>query len=69
MCLHFVLRTRQNCNETLRTAVIADNRLHIQAGGGVVLDSDPSYEYAETMHKSRALKRAAEMAAKYEGNS
>tara|TARA_X000000950_G_scaffold257016_1_gene323018 strand:+ start:70096 stop:71550 length:1455 start_codon:yes stop_codon:yes gene_type:complete len=53
----------------LRTAVIADNRLHIQAGGGVVLDSDPSYEYAETMHKSRALKRAAEMAAKYEGNS
>ncbi|HBJ94010.1 MAG TPA: hypothetical protein DDZ43_14110, partial [Hyphomonadaceae bacterium] len=40
----------------------------IQAGGGVVLDSDPDYEYQETMHKSQALKRAAEMAARFEGN-
>lgn len=52
----------------LRTAVIENNRLHIQAGGGVVLDSDAEAEYQETMHKSKALKRAAEMAARYEGN-
>lgn len=52
----------------LRTAVIENDRLHIQAGGGVVLDSDEEYEYQETLHKSKALKRAAEMAARYEGN-
>ena len=52
----------------LRTAVLENGRLHIQAGGGVVLDSDPEYEYQETLHKSQALKRAAELASKYEGN-
>ena len=52
----------------LRTAVIENNRLHIQAGGGVVLDSDAEYEYQETQHKAQALKRAASMASRYEGN-
>ncbi|MAK61958.1 MAG: anthranilate synthase component I [Ponticaulis sp.] len=52
----------------LRTSVIENGRLHIQAGGGVVLDSDPEYEYQETLHKAKALKRAAEMASRYEGN-
>ena len=52
----------------LRTAVIENGKLHIQAGGGVVLDSVEEYEYQETLHKSKALKRAAEMAARYEGN-
>lgn len=50
----------------LRTAVIKDGNLHIQAGGGVVLDSDPQYEYDETLHKAGALKRAAELSASYE---
>jgi anthranilate synthase component 1 len=50
----------------LRTAVLKDGQLHIQAGGGVVLDSDPQYEYEETQHKAGALKRAAELAAAYE---
>lgn len=50
----------------LRTAVLKDGMLHIQAGGGVVLDSDAQYEYDETVHKSGALKRAAELAAAYE---
>ena len=50
----------------LRTAVIKDNQLHIQAGGGVVLDSDPQYEFDETMHKAGALKRAAGLASIYE---
>lgn len=50
----------------LRTAVIKDGHLHIQAGGGVVLDSVPQYEYDETVHKSGALRRAAELSAAYE---
>jgi anthranilate synthase component 1 len=50
----------------LRTAVLKDGQLHIQAGGGVVLDSDPQLEYEETQHKAGALKRAAELAAAYE---
>ncbi len=44
----------------LRTAVLKDEKLHIQAGGGVVYDSDPEAEYQETVNKSRALRRAAE---------
>lgn len=44
----------------LRTAVLKDEILYIQAGGGVVYDSDPEAEYQETLNKSRALRRAAE---------
>lgn len=50
----------------LRTAVIKEGQLHIQAGGGVVLDSDPQYEYDETLHKVGALRRAVELSATYE---
>ena len=50
----------------LRTAVIKDGQLHIQAGGGVVLDSDPQYEFDETLHKAGALQRAAGLASLYE---
>lgn len=50
----------------LRTAVIKDGTLHLQAGGGVVLDSDPQYEFDETIHKMNALKRAAELAPQFE---
>lgn len=46
----------------LRTAVVKDEVLYIQAGGGVVYDSDPEAEYQETVNKSRALRRAAEEA-------
>ena len=44
----------------LRTAVLKDDKLYIQAGGGVVYDSDPEAEYQETVNKSKALRRAAE---------
>jgi len=44
----------------LRTALIKDGTLYIQAGGGVVHDSDPEAEWQETVNKSRALRRAAE---------
>ena len=44
----------------LRTAVVKDGKLYIQAGGGVVYDSDPEAEFQETVNKSKALKAAAE---------
>ncbi|MCF8484625.1 MAG: anthranilate synthase component I [Rhodobacteraceae bacterium] len=44
----------------LRTGVLKDETLYIQAGGGVVYDSDPEAEFQETVNKSRALRRAAE---------
>ena len=43
----------------LRTGVLKDEVLYIQAGGGVVYDSDPEAEYQETVNKSGALRRAA----------
>ena len=46
----------------LRTALFKDGVMHVQAGAGVVADSDPKAEYEETLHKSRALKAAAEEA-------
>jgi anthranilate synthase component 1 len=46
----------------LRTAVVKDGKLHVQAGGGVVADSQPEAEWQETQNKARALLRAAEMA-------
>jgi len=47
---------------TLRTMVVAGGRLHLQAGGGVVADSDPELEYQESLNKLAALRRAVEMA-------
>ncbi|MHA6268007.1 anthranilate synthase component I [Aliiroseovarius sp. CAU 1755] len=49
----------------LRTAVVKDEKLYIQAGGGVVYDSDPQAEYEETVNKSKAIRRAAEDAAMF----
>ncbi|MGZ9067716.1 MAG: anthranilate synthase component I [Burkholderiales bacterium] len=46
----------------LRTAVIKDGMLHVQAGGGIVADSEPAAEWQETQNKAKALLRAAEMA-------
>ncbi|KAA9009129.1 anthranilate synthase component I [Histidinibacterium aquaticum] len=51
----------------LRTAVVKDETLYIQAGGGVVYDSDPEAEYQETVHKSNAIRRAAEDATRFRG--
>ena len=47
---------------TLRTMVVTDGRLHLQAGGGVVADSDPAAEYQESVNKLAALRRAVAMA-------
>ena len=50
----------------LRTAVLKDETLYVQAGGGVVWDSDPEAEYEETVNKSRAIRKAAEDAGRFE---
>ncbi|WP_459874522.1 anthranilate synthase component I [Halomonas shantousis] len=46
----------------IRTAVIKDGQLHIQAGAGIVADSVPELEWQETLNKGRALFRAVAMA-------
>lgn len=46
----------------IRTAVIKDKTLHIQAGAGIVYDSVPQNEWDETMNKGRAIFRAVTMA-------
>jgi len=46
----------------IRTAVIKEGRLYVQAGAGIVADSVPASEWQETQNKARAVLRAAEMA-------
>jgi anthranilate synthase component 1 len=50
---------------TLRTALIKNGKMYVQAGGGVVADSDPEAEYQESQNKARALIRAAEQAHRF----
>ena len=50
----------------LRTAVLKDETLYIQAGGGIVYDSDPQAEFEETVHKSNAIRRAAADAGRFD---
>ena len=49
----------------LRTAIVKDGTMYVQAGGGVVADSDPEAEYQETVNKAKALMRAAEEAVRF----
>jgi anthranilate synthase component 1 len=51
----------------LRTALFKDGMMYVQAGGGVVADSDPDAEYEETLHKSAAVRRAAAEAWRFDG--
>jgi len=50
---------------TLRTGLIKDNTLYLQAGGGIVADSNPENEYQEIMNKAKALMSAAEKATQF----
>ena len=50
---------------SLRTGLVKDNKLYIQAGGGVVYDSDPEKEFQETINKANALVAAAKDSYKY----
>ena len=47
---------------TMRTMLMKDGIAHVQAGGGIVYDSDPKLEYDETMNKAQALMRAIDRA-------
>jgi anthranilate synthase component 1 len=49
----------------LRTALVANGVMHVQAGAGIVADSDPESEYQECRNKAQALIRAAEEAVRY----
>ena len=51
----------------LRTAQVCDGQLHIQAGAGIVYDSDPQAEFEETQNKAMALMRAAADALRFSG--
>jgi anthranilate synthase component I len=46
----------------IRTVVVKDGHLHVQAGGGTVADAKPAYEYNESVNKARAVFRAVEVA-------
>jgi anthranilate synthase component 1 len=48
---------------TIRTMMFQQGNVYLQAGAGIVADSDPAREYDETLHKARALRRALEVAA------
>jgi anthranilate synthase component 1 len=52
---------------TIRTACIEDNLLTVQAGAGIVADSDPERERQETVNKARAMQKALELMAKGKG--
>jgi anthranilate synthase component 1 len=49
----------------LRTAIVKDGQMHVQAGAGVVYDSEPAYEQRECENKAMALFRAAEEAVRF----
>ena len=50
---------------TLRTALVKDKKIYVQAGGGIVADSVPEDEYQESLNKAKAVMRAAEEAIKF----
>jgi len=51
----------------LRTCLLKDGKVHVQAGAGVVADSDPTYEYNETVNKAMGMLRAIALAKTLEG--
>jgi anthranilate/para-aminobenzoate synthase component I len=53
----------------LRTAIVKDGVMYVQAGAGIVADSDPDSEQAECENKARALFRAAEEAVRFAGRA
>ena len=64
-CGYFAANGAMDMCIALRTAVLKDKKLYIQAGGGVVWDSDAEAEWVETVDKSRALRKAADEAGRF----
>ncbi|MGI9464772.1 MAG: chorismate-binding protein, partial [Aestuariivirgaceae bacterium] len=53
----------------LRTALVKDGKMYVQAGAGIVADSVPQSEHEECINKAKALFRAAEEAARFAGQA
>ncbi len=53
----------------LRTAIVKDGKMYVQAGAGIVADSDPQNEYLECVNKAKALFKAAEEAVRFAGRA
>jgi anthranilate synthase component 1 len=53
----------------LRTAIVKDGQMHVQAGAGIVTDSDPVSEFNECVNKAKALFRAREVAVRFGAHS
>ena len=51
-----------DCCIAIRTILMSKGRAYVQAGAGIVIDSDPAAEFQETCDKARALLRALELA-------
>jgi anthranilate synthase component 1 len=58
---YFDYRGNMDTCITLRTMVICGGKVYVQAGAGLVADSDPASEYAETVNKAKALVAAIEI--------
>ncbi len=59
---YFSFSGNLDCCITIRTALVKDGRVHVQAGGGWVHDSTPESEYQETVNKSKAMLKAVALA-------
>jgi anthranilate synthase component 1 len=66
---YFDYRGNMDTCITLRTMVIKNQRVYIQAGAGLVADSDPVSEYQETLNKAKALLAAVEVTQQRTGKS
>src|SRR5207237_10086219 len=49
----------------LRTALVKDGKMYVQAGAGIVADSEPNFEQQESVNKAKALFRAADEARRF----
>jgi anthranilate synthase component 1 len=47
---------------TIRTLIIKDGKVSVQAGAGIVADSEPDKEYTETVNKAKGMMKAVDMA-------
>jgi anthranilate synthase component 1 len=66
---YFDYRGNMDTCITLRTMVICNGKIYVQAGAGLVADSDPASEYLETVNKSKAQLAAIEITKKRQTES
>lgn len=66
---YFSFNGNLDCCITIRTALIKDQKVYVQAGGGWVSDSVPESEYQETVNKSRAMLKAVALAESFNKES